>query len=103
MSKPFLSRNSTRIYLESYLLVLSIIFVTPLVMWIFLGKDPIIISANILFFEFNLFLSLVLMIYTYFTRYENKNWKIFVYYFVLSLFYLITSMFILGGNLYLSI
>lgn len=99
-SKTFLSRNSTKIYLESYLLVLSIIFVTPFILELFLGRDPVVLSANILFFEFNLFFSLVLMIYTYFTRYENKNWKWFICYFVLCLLYLVLTMFVLGGNLY---
>lgn len=98
--KPFLSRKSTKIYLESYLLVLSIIFVAPLVMEVFLGRNPIILSANILFFEFNLFLSLVLMIYTYFTRYENSNWKVFIVYLCLSFIYLVTTMFVLGSNYY---
>ncbi|MBR0472288.1 MAG: hypothetical protein IJI98_06270 [Methanosphaera sp.] len=99
-SKPFLSRNSTRVYLESYLLVLGIIFVTPLILELFLGRNPVIMGANILFFEFNLFLSLVLLVYTYFTRDENRNWKLFVVYFVLCLLFLVLSMFVLGGSLY---
>lgn len=98
--KHFLARKITKIYLESYLLILSLIFIFPIVYMLIVEKNAQFFGANILFFEFNMFLSLVLLIYTYFTRYENNNWKIFLLYFFLSIIYLISSMLILGGNIY---
>lgn len=98
--KPFLSRKITKIYLKTYMLVMFLIYMFPIVHMLILGKNSQFFGANILFFEFNLFLSLVLLIYTYFTRYENSNWKLFIFYFVLSLVFLVTSMLILGGNIY---
>ncbi len=98
--KSFLARKSTRIYLESYLLVISLIFLFPVVYMFLVEKNAQFFGANILFFEFNLFLSLVLMIYTYFTRYENGNYKIFIVYFIISFIFLLSSMMILGGNIY---
>lgn len=98
--KAFLARKITRIYLESYLLVLSLIFLFPIIYMLLVERNPQFFGANILFFEFNMFLSLVLLIYTYFTRYENDNWRIFVLYFVLSIVYLVSSMIILGWNIY---
>ncbi|RAP53487.1 MAG: hypothetical protein BZ138_00760 [Methanosphaera sp. rholeuAM270] len=98
--KPFLARKITRIYLETYLVIISLIFFLPVVHMLLVEKNPQFFGANILFFEFNLFLSLVLVIYTYFTRYENRNWKMFLLYFVMCLAYLVGSMLILGGKLY---
>lgn len=99
--KPFLARKITKIYLESYLVVLSLIFLFPIIYMFLVEKNPQIFGANILFFEFNMFLSLVLLIYTYFTRYENNNWKVFMLYFILSIVFLVSSMLILGGNFFL--
>ena len=98
--KPFLARKITKIYLESYLLVLSLIFLFPIVYMLLVEKNPQFFGANIIFFEFNMFLSLVLLIYTYFTRYENDNWKVFLLYFILSIVFLVSSMIILGRNVY---
>ncbi len=98
--KSFLAKKITRIYLESYLLVLTLIFFFPIIYMILVEKNPQFFGANILFYEINMFLSLVLLIYTYFTRYENENWKVFILYFVLSLVFLVSSMIILGGNIY---
>jgi hypothetical protein len=98
--KPFLARNITKIYLESYLLVMLLLFLFPIIYMLLVEKNTQIFGANILFFEFNMFLSLVLLIYTYFTRYENKNWKVFLLYFLLSFMFLVSSMVILGGNFY---
>lgn len=98
--KPFLSRKIARIYLETYMLVMFLVYIFPIVYMLIIEKNPQFFGANILFFEFNLFLSLVLLIYTYFTRYENSNWKVFILYFVISLVFLVTSMLILGGNVY---
>lgn len=98
--KPFLARKITKIYLESYLLVLSLIFLFPIVYMFLVEKNPQFFGANILFFEFNMFLSLVLLIYTYFTRYENENWKVFFLYFIFSIVFLVCSMIILGRNIY---
>lgn len=99
-SKSFLARTSTRIYLESYLVVMSLIFVFPIVFMFLSRKNPQFFGANILFFEFNMFLSFVLMIYTYFTRDENRNYVLFIVYFVLSFIFLVSTMMILGSNLY---
>lgn len=98
--KAFLARKITRIYLESYFLVMFLIYLFPLVYMLIVEKNPQFFGANILFFEFNMFLSLVLVIYTYFTRYENENWKMFLLYFVLSIVFLVTTMLILGWNIY---
>lgn len=100
VKKSFLARNLTKIYLESYLLVMVLIFCFPVIHMFIVGKNPQFFGANILFFEFNLFLSLVLMIYTYFTRNENSNWKLFVLYFIMSFLLLVISMMILGVNIY---
>ncbi|HII08536.1 MAG TPA: hypothetical protein HA277_00910 [Methanosphaera sp.] len=100
VKKHFLARKITRIYLESYLLVMFLIYLFPIIYMLLVEKNPQFFGANILFFEFNLFLSLVLLIYTYFTRYENNNWKIFILYFVLSIIFLVSSMIILGWNIY---
>ena len=98
--KAFLARKSTKIYLESYLLVLSLIFLFPIIHMLITEKNPQLFGANILFFELNMFLSLVLLIYTYFTRSENENWKTFLLYFALSIIFLVSSMLILGGTVY---
>lgn len=95
--KHFLARRVTRVYLESYLIVLTFIFFFPVVFMLLVEKSVNLLGANIIFFEFNLFLSLVLMIYTYLTRYENRNWKLFFLYFILSFVYLVSSMILLGG------
>ncbi|HIH35650.1 MAG TPA: hypothetical protein HA255_04295 [Methanosphaera sp.] len=100
VKKHFLARKITRIYLESYLMVMFLIYLFPIIYMLLVEKNPQFFGANILFFEFNLFLSLVLLIYTYFTRYENNNWKIFILYFVLSIIFLVSSMIILGWNIY---
>ena len=97
VKKHFLARRITRIYLESYLVVLTIIFFFPVVYMLLVEKNVTFLGANIIFFEFNLFLSLVLMIYTYLTRDENRNWKLFFLYLILSFTYLVSSMIILGG------
>ena len=97
VKKHFLARRITRIYLESYLVVLTIIFFFPVVYMLLVEKNVTLLGANIIFFEFNLFLSLVLMIYTYLTRDENRNWKLFFLYLILSFTYLVSSMIILGG------
>jgi len=99
--KSFLARTSTKIYLKTYLGVLTLMFLIPISYMFLIEKSAIMFGANILFFEMNLFLSLVLMIYTYFTRYENKNWKLYIIYFIMSLIYLISSMLIMGSNIYL--
>jgi len=85
--KSFLARTSTKIYLKTYLGVLTLMFLIPISYMFLIEKSAIMFGANILFFEMNLFLSLVLMIYTYFTRYENKNWKLYIIYFIMSLIY----------------
>ena len=95
--KSFLARNSTKIYLKTYLGVLTLMFFIPISYMFLIEKSVIMFGANIFFFEMNLFLSLVLMIYTYLTRYENKNWKIYVIYFVVSLIFLTSSMVILSA------
>ena len=99
--KPFLARKITKIYLECYLVVMFLIFTFPIIYMLVVEKNSQFFGANILFFEFKLFLSLVLLIYTYFTRYENKNWKIFLIYFALSIVFLVTSMIVLGSGIYL--
>lgn len=98
--KPFLARKITRIYLESYMLVLLLIFIFPIVHMLLVEKNAQLFGANIIFFEFNMFLSLVLMIYTYFTRDENPNYKYFMLYFITSIIFLASSMIVLGGQLY---
>lgn len=98
--KAFLARKITKIYLESYLMVMFLIYLFPIIYMLLVEKNPQFFGANILFFEFNMFLSLVLLIYTYFTRYENDNWKIFILYFVLSIIFLVSTMIILGWNIY---
>lgn len=98
--KAFLARKITKIYLESYLAVMFLIFMFPIIYMMLAEKNPQLFGANILFFEFNMFLSLVLLVYTYFTRYENENWKSFLLYFVVSILFLVCSMIILGWNVY---
>lgn len=85
-----LASKKTKRYLLSYMIVLAVIFVLPLFMLLF-SSDLTLLGANLLFFELNMFLFLVLMVYTYITRSENKNWKIYTYSFILSLSYLIIT------------
>ncbi len=99
--KHFLARKTTRIYLESYFMVMFLVYLFPIVYMLIVSKNAVFFGANILFFELNLFFSLVLLIYTYFTRDENDNWNMFLWYFVLTLIFLVSSMLILGGNLYI--
>ncbi|MDO5826020.1 MAG: hypothetical protein Q4Q22_06540 [Methanosphaera sp.] len=85
-----LATNKTKIYLLSYLAVLTLVFASPLMLLLF-NVNLTLLGANLLFFELNMFLFLVLMVYTYVTRSENKNWKIYTYAFILSLCYLIAT------------
>jgi hypothetical protein len=97
--KEFMSENKnvgilasakTKRYLLSYMIVLAVIFILPMTMLLF-SHDLTLLGANLLFFEVNMFLFLVLMVYTYITRSENKNWKMYTYSFILSLSYLIIT------------
>lgn len=85
-----LARPTTKIYLLSYIVVLTLVFLSPIVMLLF-NANLTLLGANLLFFEVNMFLFLVLMMYTYVTRGENKNWKLYTYTFILSLSYLIIT------------
>ena len=100
-NKGLLAMNITGIYLKIYLSVTTIIFLLPILHMFLFDIDVTLFGANILFFELNLFLSFVLMFYTYLTRHENPNWKLFLIYFVLSFLFIVSSMLILGHNTYL--
>ena len=100
-NKSILAKKITRIYLKTYMLIMSIIFTLPIIHMFLINKNVPLFGANILFYEFNLFLSLILLIYTYFTRDENRNWKLFLYYFILSFLLLVLTMLILGSNIYI--
>ena len=89
------ARSTTKIYMLSYLLIISIIFIIPIIMLIVGMGNVSLLGANLYFFELNLFFALVLMVYTYVTRYMNRNWKIYIYYFVLSFVYLLITMLVM--------
>lgn len=86
--------NKIKTYLISYLIVLSILFILPII-GVFINGDIILLGANLYFLELNIFLSLVLLIYTYLTRYMNKNYKLYIIYFILSLVYMIITFMVL--------
>lgn len=85
-----LAATKTKRYLLSYMIVLAVIFILPLFMLLF-NSNLTLLGANLLFFELNMFLFLVLMVYTYITRSENRNWKMYTYSFILSFSYLIIT------------
>ncbi|MBE6488033.1 MAG: hypothetical protein E7Z86_04915 [Methanosphaera stadtmanae] len=94
-SKSLWARGITKFYMLLYLSVISVIFIMPIIMLIIGIGNVTLLGANLYFFEVNLFFALVLMIYTYVTRYMNKNWKIYIYYFILSLAYLLITMIVM--------
>ena len=54
-NKSILAKKITRIYLKTYMLIMSIIFTLPIIHMFLLNKNVPLFGANILFYEFNNF------------------------------------------------
>ena len=101
MLDTLLAKKQTNIYLKCYMLILTIIFSYPILYGLTIGLNIYLYALNIYLYEINMFFSLVLMVYTYLTRNENRYWKTYSLYFILSLSYLVITMICLQYHFYI--
>ena len=60
--KHFLARKTTRIYLESYFMVMFLVYLFPIVYMLIVSKNAVFFGANILFFHWYYLFTLILRV-----------------------------------------